>query len=122
MAKVLLVDDDEMVRQVVKKMLELGRHEVTEASNGVKALQAFTTASFDLVITDVVMPDMEGLQLVRELRALPSPPKVIVMSGGGRGTASDYLEMATRFGASATLSKPVSPQALVDAVNRVLAP
>lgn len=120
MAKVLLVDDDAAVRLFLERTLVSLGHEVTVAVNGAKALRLVETSSFDLVLTDLVMPDMEGLQLIRELRAMPSPPKIIAMSGGGRGSATDYLQLAKIMGASATLEKPFTQQALSEAIGLVL--
>ena len=120
MPRILVVDDDDALRRLLQRMLVREGHEVTVAANGVNALRLLDTSSFDLVITDLVMPDMEGLQLLRELRTRTSPPKVIAMSGGGRGSAS-YLEMAAMFGAAATLAKPFTEQVLATAIERVLA-
>lgn len=119
MLRILVVDDEEPIRRLVERMLATSGHEVTVASNGVKALRQLDAASFDLVITDLVMPELEGLQLLRELRARHSPPKVIAMSSGGRGGAN-YLEMAASLGASATLPKPFTQRELTDTIARVL--
>jgi DNA-binding NtrC family response regulator len=121
MAGILVVDDDAAIRTWVQRILARDSHEVTLAANGVEALKLLDAESFDLMITDVVMPDIEGLQLLRELRRKPNRPKIIAMSGGGRGTAADYLELARTFGAAETLEKPFTRDALSDAVRRVLA-
>jgi CheY-like chemotaxis protein len=102
MAKILVVDDSESLLTLFERQLAAAGHEVTRAINGAKALRLLATAEFDLVITDVVMPDMEGLQLLRELRKLSSPPRAIAMSGGGRGSAAEYLDVAKAFGAAET--------------------
>jgi DNA-binding response OmpR family regulator len=120
MSSILVVEDDPALRRLVEQMLVRERHEVTVAPDGGKALRLLETTSFDLVITDLVMPDTEGLSLLRELRKKTSPPKVIAMSGGGRGSATDYLEMATILGAAATLAKPFTQQQLTDAIKQVL--
>jgi DNA-binding response OmpR family regulator len=120
MSSILVVEDDPALRRLVELMLVRERHEVTVAPDGAKALRLLETTSFDLVITDLVMPDTEGLSLLRELRKKTSPPKVIAMSGGGRGSATDYLEMATILGAAATLAKPFTQQQLTDAIKQVL--
>lgn len=120
MPRILVVDDDDALRRVVERMLVREGHEVTVAANGVQALRLLDTSSFDLMITDLVMPDMGGLQLLRELRARASPPKAIAMSGGGRSSGT-YLEMATMLGAAATLAKPFTEKVLAAAIERVLA-
>lgn len=120
MSSILVVEDDAALRRLFEHMLVREGHEVTMAADGAKALRLLETTSFDLVITDLIMPDMEGLSLLRELRNKTSPPKVIAMSGGGRGSATDYLEMATMLGAAATLAKPFTQQQLTDALKQVL--
>ena len=111
MASILVVEDDAALRQLFERMLVRDGHEVTMAADGAKALKLIETALFDVVITDLIMPEMEGLSLLRELRAKKSPLKIIAMSGGGRGSATDYLEMAKMLGAAATLPKPFTHRA-----------
>jgi CheY-like chemotaxis protein len=118
--EILVVDDDDAVRRVVLRCLEQGGFRVTEARNGIDALRIVEEKRFDLVITDVVMPDMEGLQLVRALRKLSDPPRIIVMSGGGRASPGDYLGFASMFGANATLAKPFLPLTMLALVREVL--
>ena len=120
MARILLVDDDVALRCILQRTLVTGGHIVTTAVNGADAMRVLQAQTFDLVLTDIVMPEAEGLQFLRDLRKLPSPPPAIAMSGGGRGTADDYLELATRFGARETLEKPFLPSQLIAAIQRVL--
>jgi DNA-binding response OmpR family regulator len=118
---ILLVDDDEGVRRFMHRTLAQAGYEVEDAANGELAVHAYRRRPSDLVITDIVMPDKEGLQTVRELRSLNPPAKIIAISGGGLGRAADYLEMAVRFGAARVLSKPFTSQELLAAVVTVLA-
>lgn len=123
MPNILVVEDDGSLRRLFEQMLVREGHVVTLASDGAKALRLLETSTFDVVITDLIMPEMEGLSLLRALRALRStkaPPKVIAMSGGGRGGATDYLEMAKMLGAAATLAKPFTQEDLAAAIERVL--
>jgi len=120
MPSILVVEDDAALRRLFEQMLLRDGHEVTIAADGAKALKLIESASFDVVITDLIMPEMEGLSLLRELRHLKSPLKIIAMSGGGRGSATDYLEMAAMLGAAATLSKPFTHQQLTETVERVM--
>ena len=120
MASILVVEDDEALRRLFEQMLVRAGHEVTIASDGAQALKLIDTTAFDVMITDLIMPEMEGLSLLRELRKKKLPLKVIAMSGGGRGAAVDYLEMAVMLGAAATLPKPFTFQQLGDVVARVL--
>src|ERR1019366_2939917 len=100
MASILVVDDDPAVRAMLERMLVIDGHEVTAATNGGMALRLLDASPFDLVITDLVVPGIEGMQLLRELRARTLRQKAIAMSGGGRGSAANYLELATACGAA----------------------
>jgi CheY-like chemotaxis protein len=82
--RVLLIDDEEMVRKVVRQMLERGGHDVTEAENGRIGLELLKAGTFDLAITDIVMPEVKGLDMLMTVRQLYPRMKVIVMSGGDR--------------------------------------
>ena len=119
MASILVVEDEPSLRRLFQDLLVREGHEVTTAANGADALGFLETTSFDVVITDLIMPEMEGLSLLRELRKRKSPTKIIAMSGGGRGSAVDYLEMAKMLGATTTLAKPFTPRQLIDEVARV---
>lgn len=120
MASILVVEDDAALRQLFERMLVRDGHEVTMAADGAKALKLIETTVFDVVITDLIMPEMEGLSLLRELRKNKSPLKVIAMSGGGRGSAADYLDMAKMLGAAATLPKPFTQKELTDVIELVI--
>jgi CheY-like chemotaxis protein len=116
------VDDDDAVRNVLARMVRAAGHTVFEAVNGLKALQALDTQPADLVITDVLMPDMEGLELLRRIRKRPNPPRVIAVSGGGRVSAGNYLQLAQHLGADAVLPKPVALDDLVRTIGEVMGP
>ena len=92
---------------------------VTEAANGRKALKFLETTTVDLIITDIVMPDMEGLEAIRHFRQTAPNTKIVAMSGGGSGEV-DYLHFAAEFGAAATLSKPFTPTEIVEVVGRLV--
>ena len=116
--RVLLIEDDAAVRRIVRKMLERGRHEVTEAENGRVGLERLSDSAFDLVITDIVMPEMDGIETLIELRKLYPALKVIAMSGGGRTGNMDLLSSAKKLGASAVLHKPFTIDVLTTAIDR----
>ena len=120
MASILLVDDNDQLRRMIERGLTKSGHEVLTAVNGKSALAILPKVKFDLILTDIVMPDMEGLELIRSIRKMNSAAKIIAMSGGGRGTADDYLTLAKNFGATATLQKPFEFDALVKTVDEVL--
>ena len=120
MARILLVDDEEIVLQMFEAVLALDNHEVTTASDGNAAIAAVAAGDFDVVVTDIVMPDKEGIETIVEIRKLRPDLPIIAMSGGGRGSSTDYLELAALLGAKRTLAKPFSTQELLDAVRDVL--
>ena len=116
MRLILLVDDDGPIRSVLRRTLERAGYAVVEATDGRSALAALAHNSVDLVLTDIIMPDMEGIELLRELKkALPELP-VIAMSGGGILAASLYLQMAADMGAVRVLSKPFDSADMLSAV------
>jgi DNA-binding NtrC family response regulator len=115
--RVLLIDDEQMVRKIVCKMLKRSGHEVTEAENGRLGLDQPKAGTFDLVITDIIMPEMEGVEtLMTVLEQYPNV-KVVAMSGGGRTGNIDFLSAAEKLGASATLHKPFTLAALTAAIE-----
>ena len=120
MARVLLIDDNESLRTSLRRILVQAGHEVTEASNGGAALQAYRREPPDLVITDIVMPDKEGLETIRELRRFDPNAKIIAMSGAAEGRADPYLTLALRLGATWALAKPFSREEVLTAIAEVL--
>ncbi len=120
MARILLVDDEPSIRALFGEVLALEQHEVTTAGDGNAALAALAHGTFDLVVTDIVMPDKEGIEFIRETLQLRPDLPIIAMSGGGRGSSADYLTLASLLGARMTLAKPFSARELLDAVARVM--
>lgn len=119
MARILLIDDEELVRDTIKLHLELDHHEVTVAANGREGLKLFRNAPFDLVITDLLMPEVEGIETLRELRKANPSVRVVAMTGGLRipmginaSVEPDYLKMAKALGATQTLHKPFTGEQL----------
>ena len=121
MAHILLIDDDDDVRTMIRLTLVQFGHTVIEARNGREGLALFPHAAADLVITDIVMPEGEGLEVLMALRRHVPPVKVMAISGGGRVSAADYLHMAKAMGAAKVLAKPFSAEVLLAAVNELLA-
>ncbi len=113
MAKILLVDDNVELLNVQAAYLIAHDQEVHTATNGRQALRILEEENVDILITDVIMPEMEGFETVMEVRKRFPKLPIIVVSGGGRVGATDYLSMAKSMGADATLSKPVQPAALL---------
>ncbi len=118
--RILVIDDDELVRKTIVMTLQSVQYEVAEASDGILGVKTAAQAPFDLVITDILMPNKEGIETIRELRQQNSDLKIIAISGGDR-TGGSYLDMAKKFGADKTLSKPFRPQDLLTDVRGVLA-
>ena len=121
MPHILLVDDDALLRDALHKTLVRAGYDVEDASGGTEALKAFRRQPRDLVITDIVMVDGEGLDMIRALRKLDAHVKIIAMSGGGLGKPDDYLSLADKFGATTILPKPFSGPEVLAVVAAVLA-
>ena len=120
MAHILLIDDDDAIRGMVRITLEHTGHTVTEAADGREGLQQLRGRAPDLVITDLIMPEKEGLEVMMEARKTHPSLRFIAMSGAGR-RGSDYLRVAKYLGAKCILSKPFTPEQLMAEVNRLLA-
>lgn len=121
MAKILLIDDDPLVLDSVRLVLESAGHQVVSVSDGGDALNHIPNQGVELVITDIIMPGHEGLETILNLRRLAPELAVIAISGGARVGTSELLPMAAKLGASATLRKPFPPGDLLGAVDRLLA-
>ncbi len=122
MSKILVVDDDQQIRTMLRITLEREEYEVVEACDGVEAVAIYKTQDIDLVVTDIVMPEKEGIELIMELKGINSAVNIIAISGGGRINPEDYLKWARRFGVDQTFSKPVDRQKLLETVAKILAP
>ena len=121
MAGILIVDDDDLTRGVMKRILETGNHTIFQADNGREALQVISPAAIDLVITDILMPERDGLDVIAELRGTHPWVKVLAYSGGGVLRDLDVLSFAKEVGAHAAIQKPFSISDLLSAVDDLLA-
>jgi CheY-like chemotaxis protein len=119
MRRVLIIDDDAQFRSYVVKLLGRRGFAVSEVDSGAKALELLKSASFDVIFTDILMPDMEGLEIIRHLNSNLGSCKIVAMSGGGSGPA-DYLRYAEKLGAAATLRKPFTPDEILEVLDRLL--
>ncbi|MEX0741267.1 MAG: response regulator [Phycisphaeraceae bacterium] len=120
MARILLIDDDELLRGMVHKTLQRAGFEVVDACDGKVGLERMDEGHFDLVITDMVMPEQEGIETVLALRAKHPQLPILAISGGGRGKPGDYLAMASKLGAAGTLAKPFDNDELIAVVKELL--
>jgi YesN/AraC family two-component response regulator len=120
MARILLIEDDESVRTILYLTLVHVGHEVIEARNGREGLDRFRETKPDLVITDIVMPEKEGFEVLMKIRRKNPALKIIAISGGGLHNAAHYLHTAKLLGAAKVLAKPFSNEELMAAVNELL--
>ncbi|SDU25398.1 Response regulator receiver domain-containing protein [Verrucomicrobium sp. GAS474] len=121
MAKILIIEDEAPFRTVLVRVLQEKGHTVTEAPDGTDALRLCQAHAFDLMITDLIMPNKEGIETIIEVRKhLPTLP-IIAMSGGGRTGPHDLLTAAAALGAQATISKPFHIHELIALVETQLA-
>jgi CheY-like chemotaxis protein len=111
---ILLVDDNAEFRDTTALILMKAGYRVTPAGDGRQALECYEENPADVVVTDLIMPDMEGLELIKELRRRKPDIKIIAISGDGRFKPDSYLEFAKRIGAAAALAKPFNPTRLVE--------
>jgi len=131
MSRILIIDDESDVRTAMARVLERAGHQVEVADSGEAGMRAFQMRGADLIVTDVIMPGLNGVELVKQLRDARFEGRIIVISGGGNLAAAGYqpgaitttayLAAATKSGADAVLSKPFERQELVDLVNSLLA-
>ncbi len=120
MDSVLIIEDDEYVQQMLKQTFERSGYEVATASNGRIGIQLFQGKPFDVVITDLIMPEMEGIETISKLRKDNPDVKIIAISGGGRNNSDDYLHLAEKIGATRTFAKPVDRNELLKAVKELI--
>jgi DNA-binding NtrC family response regulator len=118
MKRILVVDDDEQIVRAVRKILTREGYEITVAGDGVDALNKLQNESYDMVITDIIMPNKEGLELISEIYQIKASMPIIAISGGGKMPSSIYLDVADKIGAYATLRKPFRADELLTVVNQ----
>ncbi|NQV56918.1 MAG: response regulator [Rhodospirillales bacterium] len=120
MARILVIDDEEIVRFTVEAILSDRGHDVVLAKNGNEGIALHNETPFDMIVTDLVMPEKEGIETIRDLRANDAGLPIIAISGGGRHGSDDYLKMALKFGAVKAIKKPFGVDDIVAAVDEVL--
>ncbi len=120
MARILVIDDQEPIRRIVRRALENERHEVLDASDGELGMQLLERETVDIVITDIFMPGQDGIVTLREIRKKFPSLNVIVMSGGDSTGMLDLRKDAELLGAVKSLQKPFTAREIVDLVGEVL--
>jgi DNA-binding NtrC family response regulator len=121
MTKILVIDDDAIVRTTLEHLLRDAGYEVASAEDGLRGMAMFRGEQPDLVITDIIMPEQEGIQTIAEMRKAKPDAKIIAISGSGRIANADFLKMARSLGAMEVIAKPFDPDVLLAIVEDCLA-
>jgi DNA-binding NtrC family response regulator len=117
MARILIIDDEEQIRSMLRLMLERDGYEVVEAPDGIEGIRAYRQKPADLIITDLIMPNQDGIGMIIELQKEFPDVKIIAMSGGGLNKPEGYLKGAKKLGAAYTLTKPIDREKMLRAVK-----
>ena len=120
MANILVIDDDATIQLVFSQFLTSLGHEIMQAENGKKGMSMIQETRPDLVITDIMMPEMDGLEILMQLRSTHDSVPVIAISGGMRSLPVNFLQQAKLFGARYVFEKPVPLDVLRNAVTELL--
>jgi DNA-binding response OmpR family regulator len=121
MSTILVIDDEQSICEAVEHMLCAGGHAVRVAASARVGLDRLQSEPVDLVITDMLMPDQDGIETIAAIRRIHGRLPIVAMCGGGRLGAGEYLDMARQLGADATLIKPFGRQELLATVDALLA-
>ena len=122
MTRILVVDDNASVRTTARALLEAAGFEVVEAESGAAALKTLTTEGVEAVLTDIFMPDTDGIELIHALHRQSPELPIVAMSGGGYDDGKDVLAVARLFGAAQIVQKPLTQRRLVGAIRRAIGP
>ncbi len=120
MADILIIDDEAPVRLLIRRMLESEGHTVTEAADGTEGIKLYHESPVDVIITDLIMPDKEGLETINELRKEYPGIKIVAMSGGGKTSPGSHLDTAKLLGAAAILEKPFEKEMLLQTIRELI--
>jgi two-component system, response regulator, stage 0 sporulation protein F len=120
MAKILLVEDDNLVRDMLAQVLQRASHEVECASNGDEATEVLKRIEPDIMVTDIIMPKKSGITLIAEVKDKHPKMEIIAISGGGRLDPTGYLDLSESIGAAVSFEKPVDKAAILMAIDLLL--
>jgi len=120
MARILIIDDEPQIRSMLMLMLERDGYEVIEAPDGVEGIKIYRQNPADLIITDLIMPNKDGIGMIIDLKKEFPDVKIIAMSGGGLNKPDGYLKGAKKLGAACTLTKPIDREEMLEAVRDTL--
>lgn len=118
---ILVIDDEPQAREMIREMLVREGYSVVVAADGAEGLKVLQDQKPDLVVTDLIMPDKEGIETIIEIRDIDQDIKIIAVSGGGRYDPKDSLKMASDLGADRVFRKPFERRAFISAVKELLA-
>jgi len=118
---ILIVDDDRQVREMLRATLERAGYEIDEAADGQQALASYARRRPDVALVDIIMPEMEGIETILQLRRRDRDARIIAMSGGGHVGPDAYLQSARQCGASYAFTKPIDREALLRAITDLTA-
>ncbi len=121
MHRILIIDDDAPMRAMLRETFVLNGYAVDTASNGQEAEALYNRNKYAIIITDIVMPEKDGIEVILDLLKKDNGTQVIAISGGARITAADYLVTADKFGVAATFQKPIDRRALLAKVKELCA-
>lgn len=120
MKRILIIDDDDQMRMMLKQAFERAGYEVVDASNGARGVEIFRESPVDLIITDLIMPEKDGMETIIELQRESPNIKIIAISGGSRAMdPRDYLHYATQIGVLKTFTKPFDTDELLESVGQL---
>lgn len=122
MTRILVVDDDARVRMTARALLEAAGFQIIEADSGAAALETLTSEAVEVVLTDIFMPDTDGIELIHALRRASPDLPIVAMSGGGYDNGKDVLAVARLLGAVAIIQKPLTQRKIVGAIRRAIGP
>jgi DNA-binding NtrC family response regulator len=120
MARILIIDDESQIRSMLRLMLERVGYEIAEAPDGIEGIRQYRENPADLIITDLIMPNKDGIGMIIDLKKEFPKVKIIAMSGGGVNRPEGYLDGAKKLGASRTLTKPIDRDEMLKAVKDTL--
>lgn len=120
MARILIIDDETDLLEILQAILQSADHFVDICDSGILAISKIKSEPFDLVLTDIVMPDQDGIETIRQIVEIDPGIKIIGMSGGGSLSADTYLKLAKHLGASKILKKPFPGAELIKAVAELV--
>lgn len=121
MSKILILDDDQQIIKMTTLILRKNGHDVLSANSGIDAVETIKSAGVEVLLTDILMPEVDGIEVINACRKTQLPVKVIAMSGGRRKISAEFnLKSAEMLGASQVLPKPFSQEQLLGAVNACL--